>query len=138
MLKKIIVLIVVLLFFLGGLVFLIGLGFTGGRTVAQGTIESWLMIPSILKDDSLENIGEVQEYYYAAGEASAPSVSKVYILSKGDRDSIERNVRYYFISHGFRTNSQGEFRKDREKFDFIIEKKGELEWIVDIALFDYS
>lgn len=120
-----------------GGVYYLKLSFSEGKIIMPESVESFLLVPALLKDKELTSIGIVENYYYDSEDGPKPLIIGVRILTTGEKEVIKNQIREYFLRNGFKENEKQEFRKERQKVFVVTEGMGEDEWLVDIDLSEY-
>ncbi len=120
-----------------GGVYYLKLSFSEGKIITPGSVESFLLVPSLLKDKELTSIGIVENYYYDSEDGPKPLIIGVKILTTEEKEVIKNHIREYFLRNGFKEDEKQELRKGQKKVFVVVERTGEDAWLVDIDLSEY-
>ena len=122
---------------LSAAVYYIVLSFSEGKVLSPGSIDGYVLIPSILRSEEISRLGKVRNYYYSAADGPKPRIASVNIMTYKQKETVHQQVRRYFLSMGFKENEDHELWNGKQEVSVSFEKNEERGWIVDIALLDH-
>ncbi len=79
-----------------GGVYYLKLSFSEGKIIKPESVESFLLVPDLLKDKKLISIGIVENYYYDSEDGPKPLIIGVRILTTEEKEVIKNHIREYF------------------------------------------
>ncbi|MCF6202713.1 MAG: hypothetical protein L3J59_03455 [Methylococcaceae bacterium] len=120
----------------GGIYYL-KLSFSEGKIIPPKSVESFLLVPDLLKDKELTSIGIVENYYYDSEDGPKPLIIGVKILTIEEEEVIKNHIREYFLRNGFKEDGKQELKKGQQKIFVVVERTGKDGWLVDIDLSEY-
>ena len=120
---------------LGG-VYYLKLSFSEGKIITPGSVESFLLVPDLLKDKALISIGAVKNYYYDSEDGPKPLIIGVKIITTEEKERIKSHIRKYFLRNSFKENEKKELRKGRKLILIAFKRRSEDSWLVDIDLLE--
>lgn len=118
-------------------VYYLQLSVSEDKIVAAKSIESFLLIPNLLKDERLTRMGTVKNYYYDSKDGPKPTITKTKILVQGEEKDIKNDLIQYFVQNGFKENGKKELWKNGKTILIDFKKTNKDLWLVDISLWEY-
>ncbi len=126
----------ILILVLGGYFFL-RLILSESVLIHNGSLKRDLLIPYILRDNSLTGLGRIKSYYYSAADGVKPIVTSVSLIIRQDRELVKEQIRQYFFLKGFEVNRNNEMIKENLVVSIEIKNGEGNSWVVTIALLEH-
>lgn len=107
------------------------------KTIAPESVESFLLIPNLLKDEAIMRIGTIKHYTYASMDGPKPLIITVKISTIKDKETIKNDLKEYFLRNGFKENEKKELTKNRKTIFIGFKKRADHSQLVYIDLWEY-